>query len=475
MDHREVRKFEMPANMVWSPNPGSQVLFLTCPVFEALLEGTRGGGKTDSLLVDFAQYCGRGFGENWRGIIFRLSYPQLADIVAKSRRLFYRMFPGIKFNASDYSWHWPTGETLYFRYGATEDDYWNYHGHEYPFIGFEELTNWRSLSFYEAMQSTCRSSFPGMPRMVRATCNPYGVGHGEVKERFDLGTGGTPSGQIIIHDGQKPRVAIHSTIAENTILLANDPEYMAVLRAIKDPNRRAAWLDGSWDIHVGSFLESVWTSDAIVKPFIIPASWKVWRSMDWGYAKPYAIFWFAMDPDGVVYIWREMYGFGPDGKPNVGSRESASRVAEKVKKLEVNDLRMGYEYRMSLADPSISANIGTQNTIAREFRGKGVRWMEAWNAKGSRIAGAQEIIRLLDEGRLKIFDTCKHWLRTVPSIPPSAINPEDVDTEAEDHAWDATRYGIMQRRGAPRDEQKASDPDEQTYKDDDDQYRMKVD
>lgn len=57
-------------NIIWKPLPGSQTRFLTCPVFEALLEGTRGGGKTDALLMSFAQYCGRGFGEHWRGCSF---------------------------------------------------------------------------------------------------------------------------------------------------------------------------------------------------------------------------------------------------------------------------------------------------------------------------------------------------------------------------------------------------------------------
>lgn len=466
MNHREPLNFVFPSNTVWSPMPGSQVLLLTCPVFEALLEGTRGGGKTDTLLVSFAQHVGKGFGQHWRGVLFRLSYPQLADVVAKSKRLFHRIFPEAKFNASDYVWTWPTGEMLFFRYGDSEDDYWNYHGHEYPWLGFEELTNWRNLSFYESMQSTCRSSFAGMPRMVRSTCNPYGVGHGCVKERFHLGTGGTPSGKIINEPGQKPRVSIHSSILENKILLQNDPEYMDVLRSIKDPNRKKAWLDGDWDIHVGSFLESVWQpSEAIVKPFAIPSHWKVWKSMDWGFARPYAIYWYAMDPDGVIYIWRELYGFNAEGTPNVGSKESAQTVARKVRKIEEHDERMGYEYRMNLADPSISANIGTEQTIARAFRQEKVIWQEAWNAKGSRVAGAQEIIRMLDEGKLKIFNTCKHWLRTIPSLPPDPIKLEDVDTNSEDHAWDSTRYGIMRRRRAPDEEQKSDDYPDDVYKD----------
>lgn len=462
-----------PLNVKWAPLPGAQPVFLGCPIFEALLEGTRGGGKTDTLLMSFAANVNRGFGEHWRGVLFRLTYPQLADVVAKSKRWFYQLFPGARFNESEYVWKFPKGEQLFFRYGDSEDDYWNYHGHEYPWLGFEELTNWRSLSFYEAMHSTCRSSYPGMPRMVRATCNPYGKGHGNVKERFKLGTDGVRPGTVIQDDQGRKRVAIHSSIYENKILLANDPEYMATLKGLKDPNRRKAWLDGDWDIHVGSFLEGVWDAKRhVVEPFPIPDTWKVWKAMDWGFARPYAIFWFAMDPDGCIYIWRELYGAGE--KANEGSREDAVKVAAKVRRIEERDERFGYHYRMNLADPAIFAQTGTSNSIGRIFAAGGVKWQPAWNAKGSRVNGAQEIIRLLAEDKLKVFSTCKHWLRTVPGIPPDDDDPEDVDTDSEDHAWDATRYGVMQRRRAPDDEQKSDAEGSDYYIAEDGTHSMKV-
>jgi len=455
---------------LWKPLPGSQTLFLTCPVYETLLEGTRGGGKTDALLMSFAKHVGRGFGEHWRGTLFRLTYPQLADVVAKSRRWFHQIFPQAKFNKNDYIWEWPTGEMLFFRYGQTEDDYWNYHGHEYPWLGFEELTNWKNASFYESMHSTCRSSYPGMPRMIRATCNPFGKGHGWVKDRFQIGD--VPAGRIIHEDG-KDRVRIHSTVFENDHLLTNDPDYIKTLQALKDPNRRKAWLEGDWEIHVGSFLEKIWDAKRhIVEPFIIPASWKVWKAMDWGYAAPYAVYWFALDPDGVHYIWRELYGAGE--KEGEGSREDAGKVARKIKAIEEHDERLGYEYRMNLADPAIFSKIGADRSIGQIFRETGVKWQEAWNAKGSRVNGAQEVIRLLAEDKLKVFSTCKHWIRTIPTLAPDDNNPEDVDTDAEDHAWDATRYGIMRRRRNPEEEQKGADPEESTYKQDDNSFTLRV-
>ena len=434
--------------VVWSPLPGSQRAFLACPEYEVLLEGTRGGGKTDALLMSFARFCGMGFGANWRGVLFRLTYPQLTDVVAKSRRWFFRIFPGIKFNASNYCWTWPTGEQLFFRYGLTADDYWQYHGWEIPWLGFEELTNWKDAGFFESMLSCCRSSFPGMPRMVRATCNPYGVGHAWVKSRYRIGS--VPDCQTIVEDGQKSRVRIHSSVHENVHLLKADPGYLTTLQSVSDPNRRKAWLEGDWDIHVGSFLEGVWHAGRhVVEPFTVPTSWKVWKAMDWGYSAPYAVYWFAMDQDGCIYLWRELYGVGE--KVGSGSREPAADVARKIRQIESRDERYGYEYRMTLADPAIFAQTGTDRSIGQIFREEGIRWQPAWNAKGSRVNGAQQIVQLLADDRLKVFATCEHWLRTVPSIPPDPDNPEDVDTSVEDHAWDATRYGVMRRRRAPED------------------------
>jgi Terminase large subunit, T4likevirus-type, N-terminal len=442
----------------WIPQPGSQVHFLSCPVFECLLEGTRGGGKTDALLMSFVQFIGQGYGAAWRGILFRETYPQLADVVKKSKRWFKLFFPLAKFNEADFVWKFPGGEELLFRHGVKEEDYWNYHGHEYPWIGFEELTNWRDPAFYEAMFSCCRSSQPGMPRMVRATTNPYGRGHGWVKERFGLGVGGNKPGTINDDGKGRLRTYVHSDLRENKILTETDPDYIKTLEGLKDPNRRKAWLEGSWDIHVGAFLEHAWDAKShIVKPFPIPKGWKVWRSLDWGYAKPYSVHWFALDPDGCYYIWRELYGCAKDdnGKflPNTGTKESPEAVAKRIAALEANDERMGYEWVRSYAGTDIFGAAGKQygvnHTIAQVFKENGVSFAEAWTAKGSRVAGAMEIVRLLQNDQLKVFSTCIHWLRTVPSLAPDPENPDDVDTEMEDHAWDETRYGIMRRRAAP--------------------------
>lgn len=460
----------MSAPVVWAPHRGSQTLFLACPVFECLFEGTRGPGKTDALLMSFAQFVGVGFGPAWRGVLFRETYPQLADVVKKTKRWFRVFFPAAKFNESTYVWKFPGGEELLLRNGVKEDDYWDYHGHEYPWIGFEELTNWRSLAFFEMMQSCCRSSYPGMPRMVRATTNPYGRGHAAVKERYRIGQPGVGPGTIMRDAEGRERTYVHGDISENTTLLASDPEYMTTLQGIKDPNRRKAWLHGSWDINVGAFLEHCWDpAKHKVKPFPIPSHWKVWRSMDWGYGKPYAVLWFAKDPEGKTYIWREMYGIGKDddGKPmpNVGSKETPARVAQRIVEREKHDERMGLTIGPSFTGPDLFAKgggqYGAQNSHAEVMRQEGVKWRPAWAGKGSRAAGAMELVRLLETDQLAVFSTCEHWLRTVPTIEPSADDPDDIDSDSEDHMWDASRQGLVRITRSPEepDESFSGDPE----------------
>ena len=448
--------------IVWAPHPGSQVLFLSCPVYECLLEGTRGGGKTDALLIDFAQHVGRGFGAAWRGILFRQTYPQLADVVAKSKKLFYRIFPGAKFNASDYTWTFPDGEQLLLRHMKSPDDYWNYHGHEYPWIAFEELTNWPTAECYESMFACSRSSHPGMPRKYRATCNPYGRGHTWVKARF---IDPAPAGKVIRESGKPDRVRIHSSLSENTHLLAADPEYIAKLRAISDPNKRKAWLFGSWEITSGGMFDDLWKPEAHIVPvFGIPAGWRIDRALDWGSSRPFSVGWWAQSdgspitiagkqrtfPRGTLARVAEWYGC--TGKPNEGLRMTAGKVGEGIKERQVA-FGFGARVKPGPADSSIF-DTTDEASIADNMAKVGVTWEAADKRAGSRKNG-WELMRerlensLHDNGKpgLIVFDRCRDFIRLVPSTSRDEDDPEDIDTDAEDHIHDEARYRVL---AAPR-------------------------
>lgn len=455
-------------NVVWAPQPGSQTVFLSCPIFEALYDGTRGPGKSDALLMDFAQFVGRGFGAAWRGILFRQTYPQLADVIAKSKKWFHRIFPRARWiGAPGYRWVFPEGEELLFRHMAKPDDYWNYHGHEYPWIGFEELSNWPNLDCYDAMKACSRSSHPGMPRRYRANANPYGRGHNAVKGRF---VDPAPSGVVMTDDEGNQRVRIHGHWSENLALLAADPDYPKKLAADTNPNRRKAWLLGDWDIQAGGMFDDVWNARVHVMPeFKIPPGWRVDRVLDWGSSKPYCTLWLArsngedatmMDGRvrsfvrGSAFVVAEDYGWS--GQENKGCGLVPRQIAKRNLTVQhAVGQRLGFHGRVQ-AGPGDLPEAPDGNSPRDEMAQEGMRWLPVVKGKGSREAGWELIRQMLkaatdaapESAGLYVFETCRHLIRTLPTLPRDEKKPDDVDTDAEDHAADALRYGLLHQRSS---------------------------
>ena len=285
-DHDDIEE----ESVIWQPQPGSQELFLSSPIFETLYHGNRGNGKTDNLIIDFAQHVGQGFGAEWRGVIFRETYPQLKDVVNKSTKIFKRAFPGATYNKSEHEWTFPTGEVLLFRHMKDPSSYWDYHGHAYPFIGWEELCNWVNDECFKVMMSCCRSTVIDMPRKYRATTNPYGPGHNWVKKRYQLPD---MTGKVIRNslddEGnlEPPRVAIKGMLSENKILLRAEPEYIArISAAARNKAERRAWLYCDWNVTAGGMFDDIWEKRIHVVPSFpyeaIPKGWHIDRSYDHG-------------------------------------------------------------------------------------------------------------------------------------------------------------------------------------------------
>jgi hypothetical protein len=414
--------------------------------------------------MDFAQHVGCGFGAHWRGILFRQSYKQLSDVVAKTQQWFRQIFPEASYNGSDYRWIWPDGEQLLLRYMDRPDDYWHYHGHEYPWIGWEELTNWPSPDCYDAMKACCRSSRSGMPRKYRGTANPYGPGHNWVKMYW---IDPAPAGVPIKNEQGLFRVRIHGTLEENKILLEADPDYELRLQSDTNEARRKAWLEGDWSIVSGGMFDDVWfmvKKKAVIEPFEIPKTWRVDRSFDWGSAKPFSIGWWAESdgttapngathPRGTLFRIHEWYGW--NGQPNEGCRKPTQEIAEGIKEIEGG---FSPGVKPGPADTEIFNPNVDGPSIADTMEQNGVKWVKADKSPGSRKLGAERLRHLLtalipdhvESPGLYIFDSCRHWLRTVPTLPRSERNPEDIDTDAEDHCYDETRYRIMTPRNEVR-------------------------
>lgn len=446
---------------LWSPQEGPQTALLSCPVFEVFYGGARGGGKTEGSIGDWLQHSDL-YGEGAIGIFFRRKLVQLAEVIARTKQIFPKL--GAKYNEQKKEWLMANGARLKFAYLERDSDAEEYQGHNYTRVYVEELTNFPSPGPIDKLRATLRSG-TGVPVGMRLTGNPGGAGHNWVKKRYiDPNPAGyellTDEMEVEYPDGKQTvslsRVFIPSKIGDNQLLMRNDPTYILRLRQSGSEALVKAWLEGNWDIVDGAFFDEFDMDVHVLQAHEwlprIPTYALKFRAFDWGSAKPFSVGWYVVSdgkwglPEGALLKYREWYG---SKGPNKGLKMTAEQVAEGIlnRERDANE-RMTY----GVADPAIFIRDGGPS-IGEAMIVRGCSWKRADNR---RKPGWEELRRRLSgddhQPQLYFLDCCEDTIRTLPTLQHDEKDAEDLDTEAEDHAADETRYAVMSRpwvRGAP--------------------------
>ena len=443
-------------NILWQPQP-KQEIFMSRGEDEALYGGAAGGGKSDALTVEALRQVHI---PHYKGLLIRKTHPQMLEIEEKCYKLYPRAVKGAVYNATEHIWRFPKGSIIRLGSMAHEKDKFQYQGHAYDFIGFDELTHF-SYSEYEYLISRNRSNGPGTRTYMRATANPGGVGHGWVKDYFVSGSAPMTTQwhkvKINMPDGTtveqwKSKVFVPATVFDNPALLRNDPSYLVKLASMSQAEKEAL-LYGNWDSYSGQYF-SEWKNDPehyidrkfthVIAPFEPPAHWKIYRSYDFGSAKPFSLGWWAVDKDGVLYRIGEYYGWS--GKPNEGLKMPPAQQFREIARIEREHPYLKGKEIFGIADPSIW-NADRGESIAEVASKEGIYFSPGDNA---RIAGWNQVRNRLqfdDNGypRIYFFNTCRQSIRTIPSLVHSERMVEDVDSDGEDHIADEVRYMCMAR------------------------------
>lgn len=467
---------QLKYNVVWEPQPGPQTWLLTCPVFEVLFGGARGGGKSDGVLGEFASHADT-YGFNAIGLCVRRERTQLTELIERSKVLYTPL--GARFHEIDKMWRFPNGARLRFAYLENDNDAMSYQGHSYTRVYVEEMGTFPSDAPIRKLMATLRSG-AGVPCRFIATANPGGPGHLWIKHRY---IDPAPLGMKILTDIfenpftkeriPKQRVFIPSRVTDNKY--TNTSEYIGSLYMSGSEELVKAWLLGDWNVTLGAFFQEWDTTKHVIKTFKIPKHWTRFTSFDWGSSSPFSVGWWAVVPDefdsyldisyynlankriflpkGALVRYKEWYG---SKGPNVGIKLTAEEIAAGINLREMDEPRgengrPRISYRV--ADPSaFKEDGGPSHTDRMAVYPYHINWIKADNARVGRngaMGGWDQLrARLKGDGErpmIYFMDNCPDAIRTLPALQHDPDNLENVDGSGEDHAPDEIRYACMSR------------------------------
>jgi len=440
---------EQAQNIVFKPNDGPQTDYLASSEREVLYGGAAGGGKSYATLADPLRSLNH---KEFSGLLVRHTTEELRELIQKSQELYPKAIPGIKWSERKSQWVTPRGGRIWMSYLDKDQDVMRYQGQAFNYIAFDELTQWATPFAWNYMRSRLRSAAPELGLYMRATTNPGSVGHQWVKKMFiDPSKPNTPFWATDIETGDRlqypkghtkagqplfKRRFIPASLFDNPYL-ADSGDYETMLLSMPEHQRKQL-LEGNWDVNEGAAFPEFNRKVHVVEPYNIPNSWTKFRACDYGYGSWTGVVWFAVSPSEQLVVYREMYV----------TKVIATDLADMILEAEAGDGTMRY----GVLDSSLWHKRGdTGPSLAEQMIMKGCRWRPSDRSKGSRVSGKNEIHRRLqvdeftEEPQLVFFSTCTNCIAQLPSLPLDKRNLEDVDTNAEDHLYDAIRYGIMTR------------------------------
>jgi hypothetical protein len=371
----------------WRPFP-KQELFLAIPdsIKEAFYGGGAGSAKTETLMM---LPIVRGWHENprFKQLFLRRTNPELkTEIIPRMKQIYPRF--GATWNGQDLTWTFPSpdqyGSGLRGNAGAvitcghceTEDDVHRYDGMEINLFTPDELTSLTQWIFLYIGYTRTRAPIGSdLPEIIRAGGMPGDIGHSWVKRRL---IDPAPKGSVIIVGrGGNKRIYIHATYLDNPHL---GEAYGKTLAGLPEAERKAKM--GDWEAYQGlvfdEFRDRHYHDEPdnaihVIDPFDIPDWWPRMVIGDWGLRAMTYVGFFAISPNGRLYLYRELAWRG-------------AKIAQWAP--TVKDIIERENPRVVKFCRSAAQDRGTEHTVQSQIEEALGRYVElSDNSSGSRIAG----------------------------------------------------------------------------------------
>lgn len=461
----------LPRRVIWSPQPGPQHALIDCPLSEVFFGGARGGGKTDGILGKWALREQR-LGASFNAVGLRPTSVSWDDAVERSKAIFGPL--GGKFNETKLTWRMPRGGRARFAYLERVSDADQYQGKNVTDVWIEEAGLYptsvgagylpRPIARMKAVLRAPR----GITTQMILSGNPGGPGQHWISTRYGLiPFPGRPKIVTVTSEaGEITQAAVIPSRVEDNHMI-DQAAYVSNLRQSGSEQLVRAWLRGDWSAVEGAFFDCWDERRHVIDPFDIPPHWLRFLSMDWGFAAPHSVGWWAVASDpvdagsitiprGGMVRYREWYGAG-------GSRLSAELLARGILERERDaGERRDLEHAAGqydepvisygVLDPSAFA-VDRGPSIQEQMARAGVVFRRADNRRiraGGSISGWDQMRGRLNgdaSGNPMLLTTsdCVDSIRTIPVLQHDPDKAEDLDTTAEDHAADDWRYACMSR------------------------------
>ena len=411
-----------------------------------LYGGAAGGGKTEAMIWEIFAI---GTDMQWKklkGAVFRKTIPdiekyfinRIRDVFPKNIYTYNKQKRVLTFKA--------TGTQVEFNFCESESDLVSYQGAEWDFLGIDEFTQ-HSEYVFKYLFARLRTKKPGWQVRFFGGSNPGGIGHGWVKRIWI-------DKDLMDIEKKFTWDFIPARLDDNPKMLENNPNYEDQLMMLPDEMLRKAWRYGDWNIFAGQFFTEIRHDVHSYEPFELSPHWARFISIDYGYDHLCAVYWYAVDEDGEVYIYKEF----------VCRHKTYTQVAEKICELTEEDEDIDY----IVADPSIWAKKGNGEGMSgaeemqEVFEDEGKNWVLTPADNDRQIGwGIMREWLKIDQrdgkphSRLHVSKDLTMWWKYVPMLQRDPKKPEDVlkatiqkddgTISYSDDPGDSTRYGLMSR------------------------------
>jgi len=420
-----------PTRWLYLPTP-KQVLLHNATTPNVLWGGAAGGSKSTGLRWDAYKRCLTLPG--YRVLLMRRLATELFEHHLDLARTEVTPFGG---RVVENEIRFPNGSLIRGGHCQHPGDELRFLSIEYDCIDIDELATLEQSQANEIM-SRARSSKEGVTALVRCTSNPGGAHTLYVVDRWITKTISRDDDPFYDPDDF---IYIPARLYDNPYLMDPDGTFRTYEKRLGPlpPQRRDQLLNGDWSAITGQFFPEFSDRDVSngghIERIDIPRDTRILRALDWGYNAPGCCLWLAILPDGHVHVAHE-YRF---------QQTLAADVAEHVDR-ETKD--HGWKAIYTTMDPSTFSKTGhVGESVAETFARAHVPCQPGDNARNLGWQRLRHWFSKAPDGRpwLTIDPSCRYLRRTLPGLISDAKDPEDVNTEGDDHAADALRYGVMSR------------------------------